>query len=41
MISGLALGGIVCKIHPTFVTAYISLSIGALVSGYVTVTKTA
>lgn len=41
MISGLIIAGIIYKVHPAFVTGYISLSLGALGSGYVTVTKTA
>ncbi len=41
LISGLALGGIAYKIHPTFGTGYISLSIGGLISGYALVTRTA
>jgi hypothetical protein len=41
MLCGLILAGILFKLHPTFVTGYIGLSIGGLVSGYIFTTRTA
>jgi hypothetical protein len=38
--SGLALGALIFYLHPTFITAYIGLSIGGIVSGYMCTTRT-
>lgn len=40
MICGLIGALIIYRLHPTFVTAYISLSIGGIVSGYISTTRT-
>jgi hypothetical protein len=38
--SGLGMGALFIAIHPTFVIAYIGLSIGGLVSGYMCTSRT-
>ena len=40
MTSGILIALIIYRIHPTFVTAYICLSIGGIISGYMFTTRT-